>query len=222
MPQKIDEEFWKVRRCLRAPIPEIYFAAHLLDRAVSAHLAGNAAEAEDLIRCADTAEIRNWTESLWGSQRDNPDQPKYKRFRAIQNAPAHLPQGERLEKRMPGKRERSEIIERYGRHCVFCGIPLIGEGVRKRMNELYPEAAYWEHSNARQHSALQCMWLQFDHLLPHSRGGDNDVSNVVVTCAPCNYGRGDHTIEELGLLDPRLTPHYQTSWDGLERLLNQD
>lgn len=51
MPQKIDEEFWKGRRCLKAPIPEIYFAAYLLDRAVSAYRAGSVVEAEvsDLI-----------------------------------------------------------------------------------------------------------------------------------------------------------------------------
>lgn len=51
MPQKIDEEFRKGRRCVRAPMPEIYFAAHLRDRAVSAHRAGSVVEAEvsDLI-----------------------------------------------------------------------------------------------------------------------------------------------------------------------------
>jgi len=45
-----------------------------------------------------------------------------------------------------------------------------------------------------------------------------DVENVVVSCAPCNYGKQDYMLEELGLLDPRSRPVVRTSWDGLERL----
>jgi 5-methylcytosine-specific restriction endonuclease McrA len=63
------------------------------------------------------------------------------------------------------------------------------------------------------------MWMQFDHLLPHSRGGGNDIENVVVTCAPCNYGRWHWTLEEVGLIDPRTGSVQKTSWDGLERIL---
>ncbi|MXW85183.1 MAG: hypothetical protein F4103_11515 [Boseongicola sp. SB0673_bin_14] len=50
----------------------------------------------------------------------------------------------------------------------------------------------------------------------HTAGNRNDV---VVTCAPCNYGKGDYMLEELGLIDPRLRPAVRTSWDGLERML---
>ena len=35
---------------------------------------------------------------------------------------------------------------------------------------------------------------------------------------PCNYGKGDWMLEELGLIDPRLRPSAQSSWDGLERI----
>jgi hypothetical protein len=56
-------------------------------------------------------------------------------------------------------------------------------------------------------------------VLPHSRGGDNSIDNVVVTCAPCNYGRMQWTLDEVGLIDPRKVPIQKTAWDGLERLL---
>jgi 5-methylcytosine-specific restriction endonuclease McrA len=74
-------------------------------------------------------------------------------------------------------------------------------------------------TNPTQHAAFQCMWLQFDHVVPHSRGGDNSVDNVVVTCGPCNYGRAERTLDELGLIDPRQKPVQKTDWDGLERML---
>jgi 5-methylcytosine-specific restriction endonuclease McrA len=63
------------------------------------------------------------------------------------------------------------------------------------------------------------MWMQFDHVVPHSRGGDNSLENVIVTCAPCNFGRMERTLEEVGLIDPRTLSFLATPWDGLERLL---
>jgi HNH endonuclease len=65
---------------------------------------------------------------------------------------------------------------------------------------------------------IQAIWLQYDHLLPHARGGSSDLSNIVVTCAPCNNGRCNLTIEEVGLSDPRLREPIRSTWDGLERV----
>jgi hypothetical protein len=83
----------------------------------------------------------------------------------------------------------------------------------------YPDALPWGRTNPTQHAAFQGLWMQFDHVLPHSRGGDNSLENVVITCAPCNYGRMHWTLDEVGLVDPRKMPTHKTSWDGLERLL---
>lgn len=63
---------------------------------------------------------------------------------------------------------------------------------------------------------------KFDHIVPHCQGGENTPDNVVITCAPCNYGRGNWLLEEVGLTDPRERPVYKTAWDGLTRLLNVD
>jgi hypothetical protein len=125
---------------------------------------------------------------------------------------------------MPTSTTRLQILARDGFHCRFCGIPVIPAEVRQLLTGLYPDAAPWGRRNADQHAALQCMWLQFDHLIPNERGGTSDLANVVVTCAPCNFGRMQFTIDEVGLENPMLRPVSSTwrgfdRWDGLTRLL---
>lgn len=62
-------------------------------------------------------------------------------------------------------------------------------------------------------------WAQYDHVLPHAYGGTNDLDNLAVSCAACNFGKMSYRLEELGLADPRERPSIQSQWDGLERLL---
>lgn len=45
----------------------------------------------------------------------------------------------------------------------------------------------------------------------------NLVNDIVMACAPCNYGRADRALEEEGLLDPRSYPAVVSPWDGLDR-----
>jgi 5-methylcytosine-specific restriction endonuclease McrA len=37
-----------------------------------------------------------------------------------------------------------------------------------------------------------------DHVLPRSRGGQHEWTNVVAACARCNHGKGDRLLSELG------------------------
>ncbi len=61
------------------------------------------------------------------------------------------------------------------------------------------------------------MWVQYDHIVAHARGGDNSIDNMVITCAPCNYAKWNYLCEEIGLIDPRTREPMRSTWDGLER-----
>jgi len=50
-------------------------------------------------------------------------------------------------------------------------------------------------------------------------GGTNDEGNLVTACWPCQFGRGAWSLEEVGLLDPRLRAPIKDGQDGLTRLL---
>ncbi len=201
------------RKCFRDPIPEILDAARYLDAAVSAHLAGHVTLAQMFIEHANMRVIREWTESIWGKQTQ---ERKYVFYRKVDGAPAYL---KSVVARMPPVRDQRLLHARDGYHCRFCGIPVIRPDVRNALRRAYPIARIWGTKNTDQHAALQAMWAQYDHIVPHSRGGNNSLENLVVTCAPCNFGRMEYTLEEVGLLDPRAREVRHSTWDGLERML---
>lgn len=52
--------------------------------------------------------------------------------------------------------------------------------------------------------------LTRDHLVPLSRGGHNEWSNVVTACSSCNTRKGNHLPEECGMhpARPPYEPHF--------------
>lgn len=198
-----------LRPCFRDPIPEISDA--YLDAAVSAHLAGQSDIADQLLRLADMPLLREWTESVWGTD------SRYVHYHSLSDAEPSIGAGTRTKLRMPTLAEQKRLHLRDGYHCRFCGIPVIRREVRQRIVRAYPLAVPWGKRNADQHAAFQMMWSQYDHLLPHSKGGANDPDNIVVSYAPCNFGRMGYRLEEVGLADPRLRDPVRSAWDGLER-----
>lgn len=200
-----------MRRCFREPIPEITQAADYLNAAVDAHNLGEDVTAAKCIKMADIEIIREWTESIWG--KGSP----YVQYQPVAEGISAIFDAGRVKVRMPNTNEKRLIHARDGYHCRFCDIPVIRKEIRIKIMRFYPEVLSWGRTNTSQHAAFQAMWAQYDHLLPHSKGGTNDIENVVLTCAPCNFGRMSYTLEEVGLLDPRTQPILVSAWDGLER-----
>ena len=196
-----------LKRCFREPLPEIYDTARYLDAAVSAHLKGHASLAAELFELANDPQVWAWTDSIWGKSSPY----------VIINRQPNKTLIEKTASRMPTSAQRLELHKRDGFHCRFCGIPVIRAEIRKLIHKKYPAAVQWGTTNASQHAAFQCMWAQYDHVVPHSQGGTNELENLVVTCAACNFGKMEYTLEELGLIDPRVAPPIQSAWDGLER-----
>ena len=198
-----------LQRCFREPTEPVLQAARNLDRAVSAHLAGETGTAAELFARANDPEVRAWLESLWG---------KGSPYVTVHRLPLAAASA-RVEARMPTPEQKRALHARDGFHCRFCGVPVVRPEVRKLAVTLYPEAVTWGRINASQHAGFQALWAQYDHVVPHSFGGTNELDNLVVTCAGCNFGKMSYRLEELGLLDPRSFPPTPSAWDGLERFL---
>ena len=201
------------RPYLKAPISEIAEAAQYLDEAVTAHMNGDRERASELLRLADMPVLHEWIEPLWSSHCRF-----YQQFREVVGEPKVLPKAERIPVRMPDTALKLKLLARDHFRCRFCGIPVIRDAIRKRLRQIYPDVVRWGRLSSHQHARLKVLWAQFDHVLPHSRGGNNDLDNIIVTCSGCNFGRGGFTLAQCGLADPRLRAAQESDWDGLERL----
>lgn len=197
------------RRCFREPIQEIFDVARLLDQAVTAHLAGDHRDAARLIAEADIQAVRDWTDSIWAKEDPNIHRrrPEGKAFPRVCKCKRDLDN-------KPSNKQKQALVNRDGYHCLFCGIPLIRAEIRDAIRKHYRNELKWGRRKLSQHAGFQCLLMQFDHVIPHSRGGPTDLDNLIVTCNACNYGRSDSMLEEVELIDPRGRCGAKATWDG--------
>lgn len=209
-----------LKDCFREPIPEIYEAARFLELATCAHLRGEHASAAQALRAADKPVIGEWLDSIWLGKNE-----PYRNVRKVDGLPPVLDKTERFKPRDATSSMKRALVARDGHHCRLCGIPLVRAEVRKTFAQHYPEAVPWRDNHAaEQHRGLQVLWLQYDHIVVHSRGGETTMDNLVVACPACNYGRDRFMLSEVGLRDPRShirSPSWDgwRDWDGLEQIL---
>ena len=206
----------EMRHSLTEPIPEVFAAANALNMAVDAHVLGKRDEAADHIRRADCPKVWAYIDAGWGKGA----KARYA-FLSVPDAPLRLPIADRPIPRMPTSAVKASVKKRDKMHCTFCGIPVIDPLVRKAMMAAYPQEIGWPSTDVGKHAAFMCLWLQYDHILPNSRGGDSSAENIVLTCTACNFGRMETTLEEGRLLHPLnfsrpKWPGFET-WDGLEQ-----
>ncbi len=208
--------FWESRRCLRKPISEIYDVAMKLNEAVRAHNTGNIEIAENLIFGADVSVLADWAESIWGKM-----SIKIHRYREVSNTSSAIMLNKKTS-RMPNSSIKKMLIERDGYNCRYCGIPVIRSEVRDKIRKLYPKALRWGKKNKERHAAFQCLWLTYEHVIPFSQGGDSSFENMIISCQACNCGKGNATLEELGLYNPKKFKIVKTEWGGLENFQKND
>lgn len=199
-------------RSIKAPIPEIDVMCRNLGLAVDAHLASRPEEADAYFRAADCPEVWGWVNPAWSRAELNV------RVRKTEGDTRPVALALRDPLRHPDPVVRTEVLARDGHRCRYCGIPVVSADIRKLAHRLYPDAVRWGGNDpATQHAGFQCLWLQYDHVVPHSHGGRSSADNVVICCALCNFGKDRFTLMQLDVEDPRLHPPLSMGWDGLER-----
>ena len=203
-----------LRLSLALPPAELEWAADLLEQAAEALLSGDEATAAVRLR-----EANSRTLHAHGHLLMNGADPVIHRIEAQPDAPPRVPKPKRATIRMPTNAEQDAVYRRDGYRCRYCGCRIVLKEARAAFTSMLPDAAPWPGDDKGKHGAFYALNGCVDHLVPHARGGDNDLANLVTACWPCNFGKWDFLIEELGLADPRLRPPVVDAWDGLARIV---
>jgi 5-methylcytosine-specific restriction endonuclease McrA len=182
----------------------------LLVAALTARAQGaTAKEARAIIAKCRGEEIRDWFIRV-GQNSGN------YRYRVI--ARTKRVKGVTLRQPWPRALERP-IIERDGYRCRYCGIRVIhANDFRAIARRLEMPALVSGRGNLRRHPLRLLAQATFDHVVPVTRMGRNDETNMVTACWSCNFGKDNYTLEELGIRRRVLAsspPVPQSAWNGL-------
>jgi DNA-directed RNA polymerase subunit RPC12/RpoP len=205
--------FLSPRKCFVTPIPELDEAADLVSAAADALLASKQELARDLLRQADMPIVHAYASRVMGKADID-----IHRYRPVGGLAIERPALAKVAQRMPAASVEADIYRRDGYRCRFCGCRVILKAARGTMHSLVPDAIPWGAADKNKHAAFYALTATVDHLVPHAKGGDNSPGNLLTTCQPCNFGKGNWLIEEIGLLDPRSRPPVADAWDGLRRI----
>jgi len=129
----------------------------------------------------------------------------------------HYPKIKKVDKRMPPAAVVREVYERDFWTCRWCDTPVIAEKPIKAMHKLFPLTFEKGTTNDSMHGLMLSSRVSLDHVRPHSFGGTNEIENLVTSCWPCQFGRGNDLIERLGLSDPRDREPIASDWDDCSR-----
>jgi len=209
----LDNGFWEPRESFLRQLPELAKAADLLSQATDHVLAGAADHARELLRQADMPILRAYTARAMSSVTE-----EIHRLRPVENLPPQIPKADRG-KRAPSPAEELAILKRDDYRCRYCGCRVVDRKAQSALAHALPGAVHWGGKDIELNAAFYTLKGVLDHVVPHAHGGTSDSDNLVTACQPCNYGKGNWFIEQVGLSDPRLRPPVVDGWDGLTRLL---
>lgn len=194
-------------RCIAEPIPELDAAAATLERAASLLTMGDLQDARSLIDAIDTAPLWAYRELRKDRRRGLAAEPGLRRSQDCK------PVSTKLE---------FAIFERDGWACRYCGIRVLDRTVPRHFNRLPGPPLWTGRTNppGERHIAIHLLWGTVDHVRPKTRFATdaeaNAAKNLVTSCNVCNYGKEEHSLEALRLLDPfDFEPAIHPGWDGL-------
>lgn len=112
----------------------------------------------------------------------------------------------------------AEIFSADGFRCRYCQRRVVTRRLLRLFHGVVGSASFSiGTTNKTTHGAALAYRAVVDHVVPRWRGGRTERSNLVTACYPCNFGKAEHSLEQLRLEFPR--PALLDSWDGLESLV---
>ncbi len=180
--------------------------------AVTFAVAGNIKESLEALGATRSKEIQNW----FHEKAQNAGVNRIGAIKSQDSGGEKIPVTKRAPKKVRDGLAR-EVLERDGYRCRYCQAPVVFNKELREFQQLVGEVNFpIMKNNLISHGITRAFYNSFDHVVPLSRGGCNDASNLVTACYPCNFGKADLTLKQLGLDDPRdRSVLKDPTWNGL-------
>ena len=208
-----DPNFWDKQTPLRTP----KFAANainIFEEAVELFILGKRNECLAKLDEINSAEITEWY--VEHGQMSG----RHRKLILKVQFPTSISEDKRDPVRSPAKIQ-NEVFKRDGYKCRYCGNKLISQDfLRLFIKKLNSSTFQRGHTNLTTHGIIHIAWPVADHVIPWNLGGRTSLSNLVTSCATCNYGKDGFTIEQLGIENPFLRAEVKDSWVGLTNKLD--
>ena len=91
-----------------------------------------------------------------------------------------------------------KIVERDGGEwkCHYCGCPLVPSRIPMGHPTYYHKAGYYEDGDVCYSLNKGYAYPEVDHVQPRSRGGSDNLENLVVSCSSCNAHKHAKPLEK--------------------------
>jgi len=100
---------------------------------------------------------------------------------------------------------KNRVLDRDGFVCGYCKGKLVSdERLIKISSIVGAENFKISGNNSQRHGYIYVVRTTVDHVLPQSKGGRTELDNLITCCWACNYGKAEKTLDEIGLVDPRI------------------
>jgi len=123
---------------------------------------------------------------------------------------------------MLNKSTQAKVFVRDQWCCRYCGTEVLFSPSLRTLEQLVPGHGYYHRNGRRDQMAGllldQCACI--DHIVPVSKGGTDDLDNLVCACWRCNTAKSDQD-DSLWRMKIRDLPPIRTAkdWDGLLGIL---
>ena len=115
------------------------------------------------------------------------------------------------------KKRQIRVYRRDNFTCRYCGRETVlhaaVEYLAKQFPQTLPYHRNWKRSET--HPLFNDITTSCEHIIPLSRGGDDDDRNLAAACARCQYMKSDWLLAELNW---KLYEGRDSDWDGLTGL----
>jgi 5-methylcytosine-specific restriction endonuclease McrA len=191
-------ESWSRTVPLPKPIPAVD-AIDTFESSYRAVIAGKLDTAKELLGQIPSLELQTW----FDLHAQNVSTPRFRGLGSL----APIIVSTELDPKKTFSHLSPQIYRRDNFHCRYCGSKVAPRSFFTRFSNLIgDDASYIGRANRSRPRIYLLFVATIDHVTSHRLGGRTAARNLVTSCWPCNYGKMEYTLEQLGMDDPRLTP----------------